>query len=96
MKKLMYLLVVGTIFVFASCNCGSNDSTQTSGAVEEAAPCADDCQKACCLGCHATEGEAVCLPDHSCCANHEGDATEGHDHSSHEGHDHGSHEGHHE
>ena len=70
MKKLMYLLVVGTIFVFASCNSGSNDSTQTSGSVEEAAPCADDCQKACCLGCHATEGEAVCLANHSCCAHH--------------------------
>ena len=46
MKKLMYLLVVGTIFVFASCNSGSNDSTQTSGAVEEASPCTDEIGRA--------------------------------------------------
>jgi len=28
----------------------------------------NDCEKACCLGCRATEGEAICLSDHSCCA----------------------------
>ena len=79
MKKLMFLLVLGTMFVFTACNCCSSDTTAT----EEVVTCADDCQKACCLGCHATEGDAVCLADHSCCAAHE----EAHDHGA-EGHSH--------
>ena len=93
MKNLMYLLVAGTLFIFTACNSGSGDATVTDS-VEEVVVCADDCQKACCLGCHATEGEAVCLADHSCCADHgddaetaegeevveEADAHEGHDH----------------
>ena len=92
MRKLMYLLVVGTMFIFTACNCGSGDAATDT--VEEVVVCADDCKKACCLGCHATEGEAVCLDDHSCCASHEEDTTvevdanEGHDHGSHEGHNH--------
>jgi len=40
------------------------------------AACADDCQKACCLGCQATEGEAACLADHSCCVAHEAEGEE--------------------
>ena len=93
MKKLMYLFVAGTMFVFTACNCGAGDAAATDS-VEEVVACADDCQKACCLGCKATVGDAVCLADHSCCAEHgeESDAHEGHDHE-HEGHDH-EHEGH--
>ena len=99
MKKLMYLLVAGTMFAFTACNCGTGDATATDS-VEEVVACADDCQKACCLGCKATVGDAICLADHSCCASHgdeategeeateEADAHEGHDHESHEGHDH--------
>jgi hypothetical protein len=85
------------MFVFTACNCGTGD-TATTDSVEEVVACADDCQKACCLGCKATVGDAVCLADHSCCAIHEDEATEegaeetgaheGHDHESHEGHDH--------
>jgi len=76
MKNLMYLLVAGTMFVFTACNCGTGDAAVTDS-VEEVVACADDCQKACCLGCHATEGDAVCLADHSCCAHHhEGDSEE--------------------
>ena len=48
MKKLMYLFVAGTIFVFTACNCGAGDAAATD-AVEEVVACADDCQKACCL-----------------------------------------------
>ena len=93
MKKLMYLFIVGTVFAFTACNCGTGDAAVTDG-VEEVLACADDCQKACCLGCKATVGDAVCLADHSCCASHgdeateEADAHEGHDHESHEGHNH--------
>ena len=97
MKKLMYLLVAGTMFVFTACNCGAGDAAATDLA-EEVVACADDCQKACCLGCQATVGDVACLADHSCCASHgdeaseedseEADAHEGHDHGSHEGHDH--------
>jgi len=87
MKKLMYLLVAGTMFVFTACNCGTDDAAVTEEtAVEEvvaddaavervAIACADDCPKACCLGCKATEGEAKCivLADGSmpCCAEKE-------------------------
>ena len=88
----MYLFVAGTMFAFTACNFGAgNDAADT---IEEVVACADDCQKACCLGCQATEGEVACLADHSCCAAHkaaeeEGDH-EGHDHEGHdhEGHDH--------
>ena len=94
MKKLMYLLVAGTMFAFTACNCGTSDADATD-AVEKVVACADDCQKACCLGCKATEGEASCsllaAGDHSCCAvkvestegekgAEEADAHEGHDH----------------
>ena len=38
MKKLMYLLVAGTLFIFTACNCGSGDATSTEEvAVEEVA-----------------------------------------------------------
>ncbi len=97
----MYLLVAGTMFVFTACNCGAGDAAETDS-VEEVVACADDCQKACCLGCKATAGDAVCLADHSCCAAHEDEATEGDEVTgegaeevdAHEGHDHESHEGH--
>ena len=52
------------------------DSTDAVDSTEEAVTCADDCQKACCLGCKATEGDVVCLADHSCCADHDADAGE--------------------
>ncbi|MDC0204328.1 hypothetical protein OAJ65_00870 [Flavobacteriales bacterium] len=99
MKKLMYLLVGGTMFIFTACNSGSGDAA-ANDSVEEVAACADDCLKACCLGCKATIGDVVCLANHSCCGANEDevteevDAHEGHDHESHEGHDHESHEGH--
>ena len=89
----MCLLLVGTMFVFSACNCGEGNATATD-AVEEVVVCGDDCQKACCLGCKATVGDAVCLADHSCCAENgeEANTHEGHDHE-HEGHDH-EHKGH--
>ena len=83
MKKLMYLLVAGTMFVFTACTCGADAAATEEVAVEEVvveevvveevSACADDCQKACCLGCKATEGTAACivLADGSmgsCCA----------------------------
>mgnify|MGYP001221513890 CR=1 FL=1 len=58
MKKLMFLLVAGTMFVFTACNCGTSDAAAVEGV---AIACADDCQKACCLGCKATEGDAKCI-----------------------------------
>jgi len=98
MKKLMYLLVAGTMFVFTACTCGADAAATEEVAVEEVvveevvveevSACADDCQKACCLGCKATEGDAACKADHSCCAVHaEEGAEEAHDHGA-EGHSH--------
>ena len=76
MKKLMYLFITGTIFAFTACNFGADNDAATD-TIEEVVTCSDDCQKACCLGCQATEGDAVCLADHSCCAHHhEGDSEE--------------------
>ena len=86
MKKLIYLFVAGTMFVFTACNCGAGDAAATDS-VEEVVACADDCQKACCLGCKATVGDAVCLADHSCCAPAEEATEETHDHGP-EGHSH--------
>ena len=84
----MYLFVAGTMFAFTACNYGTGDATATD-TVEEVVACADDCQKACCLGCRA-EGGGACLADHSCCATHEA-ATEGKEVDAHEGHDHEGH-----
>ncbi len=90
MNKLMYLLVTGTMFIFTACNSGTGDAAATDS-VEEVAACADDCQKACCLGCKATVGEKSCdllaSGDHSCCAPAEETTEETHDHGP-EGHSH--------
>jgi len=87
MKKLMYLFVAGTMFAFVACGGGDTTTEEVAPAAEEAFGCADDCQKACCLGCKATEGEKSCdllaSGDHSCCA----PAEETHDHGP-EGHSH--------
>ena len=64
MKKLMYLLVAGAMFIFTACNSGADAGTEEA-VVEEVVACAKDCQKACCLGCQAEGG--TCLADHSCC-----------------------------
>lgn len=62
MKNLMYLFVVSLMFAFTACGGGENatEATEVETAVEAVA-CADDCQKACCLGCKATEGDATCM-----------------------------------
>ena len=82
----MYLLVVGSMFVFTACNFGDSDVVATDS-VEEVVACVDHCQKACCLGCKATVGEKSCdllaSGDHSCCV----PAEETQDHGS-EGHNH--------
>jgi len=76
----MYLFVAGTMFAFTACGGGETATEET--AVEEVVACADDCQKACCLGCKATEGEASChllaADDHSCCVKEEADTAEVH------------------
>ena len=70
----LILLFLGLLAI-QNCKCGSSWCSslqvETEATPEEGAVCADDCQKACCLGCHATEGDAACLADHSCCAHHE-------------------------
>jgi hypothetical protein len=58
MKKLIYLFVAAIIFVFTACGGGE---AATEEVVVETTVCADDCQKACCLGCKATEGDAKCI-----------------------------------
>ncbi len=57
MKKLIYLFVAGTMFAFTACGGGETVSETETVIVA----CADDCQKACCLGCKATEGAAKCI-----------------------------------
>ena len=92
MKKLIYLLVAGTFTIFTACSSG--DTSTEEATPTEVVACANDCAKACCLGCKATEGDAKCLADHSCCAATD-EASEGdHDHGDHDhgDHDHGDHD----
>ena len=35
MKKLLYLLVAGTFFIFTACNCGTGDTATEETATEE-------------------------------------------------------------
>jgi len=58
MKKLMYLLVAGSLSVFAACSGASTtEGAATDVAVEEVSEA---------VGCHV-EGGGACLADHSCC-----------------------------
>ena len=72
MKKLMYLLVVGTMFIFTACNSGTGDAAATEEVAEA-------------VGCQVEGG--TCLEDHSCCAPAEEATEETHDHGP-EGHSH--------
>lgn len=99
----MYLFVAGTMFAFTACGGGETATEETvetttvetveaaNDSVEVVVACADDCKKACCLGCKATEGDATCivLEDGSmpCCIEKTEDAEEAHDHGP-EGHSH--------
>ena len=77
MKKLTAIITIVLILLFLgfliiqNCGCCKSKCSAEEVETEEGAVCTDDCQKACCLGCHATEGDAACLADHSCCFHHE-------------------------
>jgi bacterioferritin-associated ferredoxin len=87
MKKLMYLLVAGTMFIFTACNCGAGDAVATDTVEEVVAEDAVETEEVAeAVGCQVEGG--TCLEDHSCCAPAEEAVKE-----SHEGHDHGA-EGH--
>jgi len=67
MKKLNYLFVAIMFFVFTACG-GSETATkeatqslQESTEIADVSTCNEECQKACCLGCKATEGDATCI-----------------------------------
>ena len=63
MKKLMYLLVAGSLSVFAACGGASTtEGAATDVAVEEVA--VEEVAEA--VGCQVEGG--TCLEDHSCCA----------------------------
>jgi hypothetical protein len=72
MKKLMSIFGV-ILFAFAltltSCDSGSEEASNPE---TEVAACGDECAKACCLGCKATEGDAKCMVSEDgtmpCCA----------------------------
>ena len=70
MKNLIYLFAAVIMFAFTACGGGDTATEEAvpaaeevviDAAVEEVVACADDCQKACCLGCKATEGDAKCI-----------------------------------
>ena len=112
MKKLTAIITIVLILLFLgllviqNCECCKSKCSAEEVETEEGAVCADDCQKACCLGCHATEGDAKCIvledgsmpcctkkTEANCCC---GDATcDGscHGDAAEEAHDHGA-EGH--
>jgi len=98
MKKLNYLFVAIMFFVFTACG-GSETATkeatqslQESTEIADVSTCNEECQKACCLGCKATDGDAKCivLEDGSmpCCIVKNGaNQGEAHDHN-HDNHNH--------
>ena len=92
MKKLMYLLVAGTMFVFTACTCGTDDAAVTEETAVEEVVATDVAveEVAEAVGCQVEGG--TCLEDHSCCAP-AAETTEEVVEESHEGHDHGA-EGH--
>ena len=69
MKKLMYLFVATMFFVFTACGgseTATEEATQSLGSsteteILEVTSCDDECQKACCLGCKATDGDPKCI-----------------------------------
>ena len=99
MKKLMYLLVAGSLSVFAACSGASTtEGAATDVAVEEVAEavgcqveggtCLED--HSCCVPAAVEEAAACCCGDETCDGSCHGE--EGHSHDG-EGHDHGA-EGH--
>jgi len=67
MKKLMYLLVAGSLSVFAACSGASTtEGAATDVAVEEVTTDVAVEEVAEAVGCHV-EGGGACLADHSCC-----------------------------
>jgi hypothetical protein len=62
MKNLMFFFLTSLMFALTACGGGENETEARK--VEntvEAVACTDDCQKACCLGCKAIEGDATCI-----------------------------------
>ena len=47
--------------------CSDGKSCAGDLAESEETQCGEDCAKACCLGCKATDGDAKCKEGHSCC-----------------------------
>jgi len=103
MKKLMYLLVAGSLSVFAACGGASTtEGVSTDVAVEEVATDVAVEVVAEAVGCQVEGGS--CLADHSCCAPkaaacccgdatcdgscHGDEAAAAEAHGDHEGHDH--------
>ncbi len=81
MKKLMYLLVAGTMFAFTACGGGETTTEEAAPSEEAVAVCANT--------------GVPCLDDHSCCATEVVSDTveateEVHDHEEHS-HDHEEH-----
>jgi hypothetical protein len=84
MKKLMYLLVAGSLSVFAACGGASTtEGAAADVAVEEVATDVAVEEVAEAAGCQVEGG--TCLADHSCCAPK---AAAEESHGDHEGHDH--------
>ena len=66
MKKTNRLFFLLAIFIFIGCG-GENTKKESPVTIDEAIECSDNCLKACCLSCRATEGELFYLAGHSCC-----------------------------
>ena len=68
MKKILSIFSV-VLFAFALTlsSCGDSNTDADKASVECSG--SEDCAKACCLGCKATDGDSKCKEDHSCCTN---------------------------
>lgn len=59
-KSPLVSYVVSFVIAFALTACGNAQKDNLGDALEKIA-CIDDCQKACCLGCAAEEGNKKCI-----------------------------------
>ena len=56
-KKLIWVFIGALMFAASSCG----GEAKNVKANQETVVCLDYCQKACCLGCKATEGDRKCI-----------------------------------
>ena len=63
LRLILHAFIIAFITSFYFTSCGDRVSSEVNISNKEVITCMDACQKACCLGCKATEGKAKCIYD---------------------------------